>query len=139
MSLAHPDPLAAISLACDASDKGWQPLSFYSKKIYVTQKKYSTFNRELLAVYLASRHFRFLLEGHQFHVETDHKLLTFALHRMSKPLSTRQQWQLSYLAEFTFDIRHMSGQSNVMADTLSRHLPGSVKVPSGSPPAQGHG
>ncbi len=46
-SLAHPDPSAAISLACDASDshvgavlqqwspKGWQPLSFYSKKLDV--------------------------------------------------------------------------------------------------------
>jgi hypothetical protein len=80
MSLAHPDPSAAISLACDASDshvgavlqqwspKGWQPLSFCSKKLDVTQK-YSTFDRELLAVYLAVRHFRFLLEGRQFHVE----------------------------------------------------------------------
>jgi hypothetical protein len=72
-SLAHPDPSAAISLACDTSDshlgavlqqwspKGWQPLSFYSKKLDVTQRKYSTFDRELLAVYLAVRHFRFLL------------------------------------------------------------------------------
>jgi hypothetical protein len=44
-SLAHPDPKAAVSLACDASDthvgavlqqwspQGWQPLSFYSKKL----------------------------------------------------------------------------------------------------------
>jgi hypothetical protein len=120
-SLAHPDPSAAISLACDASDshvgavlqqwspKGWQPLSFYSKKLDVTQRKYSTFDRELLAVYLAVRHFRFLLEGGQFHVETDHKPLTFALHRTSEPWSARQQRQLSFLAEFTSDIRHVSG------------------------------
>jgi hypothetical protein len=45
--LAHPDPSAPISLACDASEshvgavlqqlspKGWQPLSFYSKIIII--------------------------------------------------------------------------------------------------------
>ncbi len=109
MSLAHPDPSAAISLACDASDshvgavlQQWSPKGC-SKKLDVTQK-YSTFDRELLAVYLAVRHFRFLLEGRQFHVETDHKLLTFALHRTSEPGSARQQRQLSYLAEFSSDI-----------------------------------
>ncbi len=143
MSLAHSDPSAAISLACNASDshvvlqqwspKGWQPLSFYSKKLDVTQKKYSTFDRELLAVYLAVRHFWFLLEGRQCHVEKDHKPLTFALHRLSEPWSARQQRQLSYLAQFTSDIWHLSGQSNVVADALSRPLPGGIKVPSGSP------
>jgi cleavage and polyadenylation specificity factor subunit 1 len=148
-SLAHPDPSAAISLACDASDshvgavlqqwspKGWQPLSFYSKKLDVTQRKYSTFDRELLAVYLAVRHFRFLLEGRQFHVETDHKPLTFALHRMSEPWSARQQRQLSYLAEFTSDIRHVPGSQNLVADTLSRPPAGDVKEPSGSSPGKG--
>jgi hypothetical protein len=150
MSLAHQDPSAAISLACDALDshvgavlqqwspKGWRPLFFHSKKLNVTQKKYSTFGRELLAVYLAVRHFRFLLEGRQFHVKMDHKPLTFALQRTSEPWSARQQRHLSYLAEFTIDIRQVSGQRNVVADTLSRPLTGSVKVPSGLPPAQGH-
>jgi hypothetical protein len=97
--LTHPDPEAPISLACDALDahvgavlqqltpKGWQPLSFYSKKLDDTQKRYSTFDRELLAAYLAVRHFRFLLEGRDFFIETDHKPLTFALHRVSEPWS----------------------------------------------------
>ena len=33
---------------------------------------YSTFDRELLAVYLAIRHFCHLLEGRHFHVLTNH-------------------------------------------------------------------
>ncbi len=41
--------------------------------------RYSTFDRELLAVYLATKHFRRLLEGRSFHVLIDHKPLTFAL------------------------------------------------------------
>jgi hypothetical protein len=73
--LAHPDPAAEISLAVDASDwcvgaglqqkegSAWRPLAFCSKKLDAAQHKYSAFDRELLAAYLAARHFRFLLEG----------------------------------------------------------------------------
>ncbi len=123
-----------ISLACDASDahlgavlqqlspKGWQPLSFYSKKLDDPQKCYSTFDRELLAAYLAVRHVRFLLEGREYFIETDHKPLTYALHRVSEPWSACQQCQLGYLAEFTADIRHVTGKQNVVADGLSRPL-----------------
>jgi hypothetical protein len=39
--------------------------------------RYSTFGRELLAVYLSIRHFRHHLEAHQFFVLTDHKPLTY--------------------------------------------------------------
>ncbi len=83
------------------------------------------------------RHFRFLLEGRSFHIETDHKPLTFALHRASEPWSARQQRQLSYLAEFTSDIRHVPGSQNLVADTLSRPPAGNVKEPSGSSPGMG--
>ncbi len=37
----------------------------------------------------------------QFHILTDHKLLTQALHRISEPLTARQHRQLSYIAEHT--------------------------------------
>ncbi|BHF81470.1 hypothetical protein SprV_0702460000 [Sparganum proliferum] len=43
------------------------------------QTRYITFFRELLAIYLAIRHFRHLLEGGDFSVHTDHKPLTYAL------------------------------------------------------------
>ena len=51
---------------------------------------------------------------------SDHKLLTFALHRQSDAWSARQQRHLSYLAEYTSDIRHVAGKENVVADCLSR-------------------
>ena len=37
------------------------------------QTRYSTFDKELLAVYLAIQHFRHFLEGCTFHVLMDHK------------------------------------------------------------------
>jgi hypothetical protein len=130
--LAHPDPAADVSLAVDASDthvgavlqqravQGWQPLAFYSKKLDATQRRYSAFDRELLAAYLAVRHFRCLLEGRQFTIFTDHKPLTYAIHRVSEPWLARQQRQLAYLVEFTSDVQHVPGIQNVVADALSR-------------------
>jgi hypothetical protein len=102
-ALAHPNPAARVSLAVDASDshvgavlqqledRQWRPLAFYSKKLDATQRRYSAFYRELLAAYLAIRHFRYSLEGRQFTLYTDHKPLTFALQRVSDPWTARQQ------------------------------------------------
>lgn len=61
--LAHPKENAALILTCDASDlaigstleqmiDGHQyPLGFFSKKLSPTEKNYSTYDRELLAIY----------------------------------------------------------------------------------------
>jgi hypothetical protein len=75
---------------------------------------------ELLAEFLAVRHFRFLLEGRRFHILTDHKPLVAAMSRVSPPWSARQQSQMAYLAEFTSNFRHTPGATTVVADALSR-------------------
>jgi hypothetical protein len=108
VELAHPAAAAEIFLAVDASSshvgavlqqreagRSARPLVFFSAKLDAAQVKYSTFDRELLACYLAIRHFRWLLEGRQFYILSDHKPLCFALHRLSDAWSARQQRQLS--------------------------------------------
>ena len=99
----------------------WVPLAFFSKKLRPPEKKYSAFDRELLALYLGIRHFRYFLEGRQFIAFTDHKPLTFCMSKMSEPWSGCQQRQLSYISEFTTDIRHLQGKNNFVADMLSRN------------------
>ena len=140
VSLAHPSPSADVSLVTDASAShvgavlqqresgGWRPLAFFSAKLSATQQRYSAFDRELLAVFLALRHFRFELEGRAFHVLTDHLPLVSALARVSPPWSARQQRQLAYISEFTSDLRHTPGAGNVVADSLSRPPPPSGVV-----------
>ena len=77
--LAHPIQEAELSLAVDASNHHvgaalqqrspggeWQPLSFFSRKLTNTETRYSSFDRELLAVVVALHHFWFLLEGRKF-------------------------------------------------------------------------
>ncbi len=143
--LAHPAPNAGLSVATDASDTHvsgmlqqlnggrWQPLVFYSKKLSGVGTRYSTLDRELLATFSAVRHFRFLLEGRQFRLLTDHKPLVTSLFRTTLPWSACQQRQLSFIAEFTSDIRHTPGQENVVANIMSRPPPAAAKPP---PPSQ---
>jgi RNase H-like domain found in reverse transcriptase/Integrase zinc binding domain len=81
---------------------------------------YYTFDRELLAAFLAVKHFRFQLEGRSFKLYTDHKPLVAAIHRATPPISARQQRQLSFLTEFQAELCHTPGVQNVVADALSR-------------------
>jgi hypothetical protein len=137
--LAHPQPDAAIFLSVDASathvgaalqpGQTPRPLAFFSAKLTAAQQKYSAFDRELRACYLAIRHFRWSLEGRSFYILTDHKPLTFAIHRLSDAWSARQQQQMSYVVEFTSDIRHVAGKNNMVADALSR-LAAAIATPS---------
>jgi hypothetical protein len=75
-------------------------LGFFSAQLDKAQVNYSAFDRELLAVVAAIRHFRYMLEGRGFVVFTDHKPLVGALHRRSDPVSAHQQRHLSFIAEF---------------------------------------
>ncbi|MFN9907586.1 MAG: RNase H-like domain-containing protein, partial [bacterium] len=109
--LVHPTPDATISLAVDASDThvggvlqqlstsgSWSPLAFFSRKLNSAEVKYSTFDRELLAAFSAIRHFRFVLEGRQFRLLTDHMPLTHAMNRVSPLWSSRQVRQMAYIS-----------------------------------------
>ena len=130
--LTHPRHDVPISLTADASDHAvgavlqqlvhgtWQPLGFFSKQLQPAEKKYSEFDRELLGLYLGIRLFRYFLEGRDFVAYTDHKPLTFCMAKISDPWSNRQQSHLSYISEFTTDIRHVHGKDNHLADALSR-------------------
>ena len=130
--LSYPQSDAPTWLMTDASDTAvgavlqqnidntWRPISFFSRKMTPAETRYSTFDRELLAVYLAIKHFRHFLEGRPFHVLTDHKPLTFALNTRSDRYSPRQARQLDYISQFTSTIRHVQGTENVVADALSR-------------------
>ena len=130
--LTYPTLDAPTCLTTDASDTAvgavlqqnvcgtWTPISFFSRKLTPAETRYSTFDRELLAVYLGIKHFRHFLEGQLFHVLTDHKPLTYALNSRSDRYSPRQARQLDYISQFTSTIRHVQGIDNVVADALSR-------------------
>ncbi|GBN21305.1 Transposon Ty3-I Gag-Pol polyprotein [Araneus ventricosus] len=130
--LAHPDSNAAIILMTDASDRAiggciqqregdsWKPLGFFSRKLSTAEQKYSAYDRELLAIFASIKYFRYLLEGTKFTILTDHKPITYAFSQKNEKLSPRQINHLNFIAQFTVDIKHISGKYNVVADALSR-------------------
>ena len=132
MFVVLPQFRCSNKIATDASDiavgavlqqyvKGERkPISFFSKTMKPAERRYSTFDRELLAIYLAIKYFKHYVEGRHFHVITDHKPLTFALNSRSDHYSPRQSRHLDYISQFTSTIRHIQGSQNVVADDLSR-------------------
>ncbi|BHF62249.1 hypothetical protein SprV_0200523000 [Sparganum proliferum] len=142
--ITHPAPEAQLSLMVDASivadgavlqqhlAGSTQPLAFFSKKLLPAETRYSTFGRELLAIYLAVKHFRHFLEGCDFTVFTDHKPLTFALRSHSDKYNPREITRLDYISQFTIDIRHIDGTMNEVADVLSRPSLSSLQLTQGS-------
>ena len=107
---------APLNITCDASDFAvggvlqqfidnvWQPLSFLSKKLSPAGTRYSAFDRELLAVYSTTRHFRHNFEGREFYVSTDYKPLTYVMNSTPERPSLRQTRHLAFISEFTTDI-----------------------------------
>ncbi|HBK82413.1 MAG TPA: hypothetical protein DDZ41_02265, partial [Flavobacterium sp.] len=129
--LAHPRENASYCIRTDASQtacggvleqkctSNWEPLAFFSKKFSDAERKYSTFDRELLAIFIGIKKFKYFLEGREFTVFTDHKPLTTAINSKTDR-SPRQTRHLEFIAQYTNDIRYVKGSENVVADTLSR-------------------
>jgi hypothetical protein len=61
-----------------------------------------------------------MLEARHFTFFTDHKPLTFAFQQKRDKCSPRQFNHLDFIAQFTTEIRHISGQNKVVADALPR-------------------
>ncbi|XP_076384453.1 uncharacterized protein LOC143263180 [Megalopta genalis] len=130
--LAHPQIGAPLALTCDASDfavgavlqqdtgNGWEPIGFFSKKLSAAETNYGAYDRELLAIYLAIKQFRYMVEGRAFVIFTDHKPITFAFRQKPEKCSPRQFRYLDFISQFSTDIRHVAGKDNIIADALSR-------------------
>ena len=74
----------------------------------------------LAAMYSSIKHFRHFVEASVVTIFTDHKPLVSAFAKSNdSDWSPRQQRYFSFIAEFTTDIRHVSGCDNVVADALS--------------------
>ena len=127
--LAHAAPLALVTDASNSQigaaleqqeDGAWRPIEFFSRKISDTESRYSTYDRELLAVYAAIKFFQQILEGKQFTIKTEHRPLFYAADQRADRASPRQQRQLDYILQFNVEWAHIKGEDNVVADTLSR-------------------
>ena len=131
--LSHPVLNAPTSLMTDASDIAvgavvqqfiddeWCPIVYFSRKLKSVEMRYSTFDQELLAIYLSIQHFRHILEGRQFYVFTDHRLLTHSLSSSPNRHFPRQIQHLDFISQFTSDIHHIQGSNNQAANAYCEY------------------
>ena len=89
--------------ACGAAlqqkiNDAWKPLAFFSQNFSLAQTRYATFDKELLTIYLAVRHFSYFIEGRSFTIYTDHAPLCHAITWQSKKSSSRQLCHLDSIA-----------------------------------------
>lgn len=96
------------------------PVCYFSRKFNRHQTKYSTIEKEALALLLALQHFEVYVGSSSLPVVTytDHNPLVF-LSRMYNHNQRLMRWALA-VQDYNLDVRHKKGSENVLADALSR-------------------
>jgi len=131
--LQNPDFSKPFLLQTDASDRGVgavlsqkdvegvdRPIAYYSKKLLPRESKYSTVEKECLAIKLGIEAFRVYLLGRRFTIQTDHRSLIW-LNKLKEKNARLTRWSLS-LQDYSFDVVHRAGSANGNADALSRGI-----------------
>lgn len=101
-----------------------RPIQFFSRTLSETQKRYSTIQKELLAIVEAIKAFRVYLYGRFFILITDHKALCYLFNM--RDCGSRLFRQKMELLDYNFKILYRPGAQNVVADALSRIEPLSI-------------
>lgn len=94
------------------------PVAYASRKLLARETRYSTIEREALALVWAIQKFHVYLFGKRFVLQTDHQPLAYinsAKHMNSRVL----RWSL-LLTEYDFVVEYIKGAENIGADYLSR-------------------
>ena len=128
--LAYPDYSKEFLLDTDASldgagavlsqiqDGEERVIAYFSKTFSPAERNYCVTRRELLAIVMATKHFRPYLYGRKFGMRTDHASLQW-LYRRKEPSHQVARW-LELLAEYHFMLSHRAGVKHGNADGLSR-------------------
>lgn len=93
-------------------------VSYFSRKLSDTEKKYSVFEKEALAIVSAIKEFKYYLYGRKFQVFTDHNPLCYL--KNIKDMHGRVARWLMFLQEYEFQVNYKCGSKNINADALSR-------------------
>ena len=96
-----------------------QPIAFASHKYSGAAVNWDTFKQEAYALYYAVTQFNYYLRGKPFLMETDHRNLVW-IETSHVPIVVR--WRV-LLQSFVFDVKHIPGKNNTVADWLSRMYP----------------
>ncbi len=124
--LALPDFAKPFVVECDASTYGFgavliqdgHPIAFFSRPVAPRHRSLAAYERELIGLVLAVRHWRPYLWGRRFYVKTDHYSLKYLLDQRLATIP-QHHW-VGKLLGFDFTVEYKSGATNTVADALSR-------------------
>ena len=113
--------LVSAGILSQPDDEGiLHPVTYYFKKHSPAECGYPIYNKQLLAIVLAFKHWQPLLEGsvHPIQIITDHRnLLYFTTNRL---LNYRQTKWPKFLSRFIFKISYCPGTLHGKVDALTR-------------------
>jgi hypothetical protein len=124
--LALPDFSKPFIVECDASTYGFgavlvqdgHPITFYSRPVAPRHRSLAAYERELIGLVQAVRHWQPYLWGRRFTVKTDHYSLKYLLDQRLATIP-QHHW-VGKLLGFNFTVEYKSGSTNTVADALSR-------------------
>ena len=126
--LAHFDPEKETVIQTDASIKGLgacllqegKPVYYASRAIGEAEKNYIAIELESLAVAWAFEKLHHFIYSKKFKLQTDQKPLATILSRSQNASTPRLQRLLNRAFQYNFDVEYIKGETNVVADCLSR-------------------
>jgi hypothetical protein len=123
--LAMPDFAKLFTVECDTSTLGFgavliqegHPITFFSRHVAPRHRSLTAYERELIGLVQAVRHWRPYLRGRRFIIKTDHYSLKYLLDQRLATIP-QHHW-VGKLLGFDFSVEYRSGATNVVADALS--------------------
>ncbi|XP_053964372.1 uncharacterized protein LOC128867288 [Anastrepha ludens] len=113
------DGYGAVLLQKLPEDGHLHPIYYMSKKTTEAERKYTSYELEVLAVIEALKKFRVYLLGLHFKLVTDCNAFTKTLDK--KDLCTRVARWILFLQEYDYEVEHRAGTQMRHVDALSRY------------------
>jgi hypothetical protein len=102
----------------------WSPQSkdhvvwYESRKVKEHENNYATHDIELETIVHALKMWRHYLTGNKFELRKDHCGMKYLFGQPT--LNSRKTRSMEFLSEYDFEINHIKGNENQVADALSR-------------------
>lgn len=133
-SVTHYDPEAELELRCDAcsvsiagmlyqkekNGKNWKLLYCVSRVLRGAETRYSTTEKEALAVVWSVEKLRVYLAQRPFTIVTDHHAICYIM-EIKNPTSRLIRWAMRLMA-YEFTVKYKSGAVHKDVDALSRNV-----------------
>ena len=126
--LAYFDPTKELSIQCDASGQGLgaallqegRPLAYASRALRDAETRYSTIEKEMLAIVFALEKWHQYTFGRPVRIYSDHKPLESIIKKPLDRAPKRLQGMLVRALAYDIDVQYLKGKEMFIADTLSR-------------------